>query len=148
MKRVGGPLLWISGALAAAVLSWFGWIYWQYGIYHPVSANVDPLVNSILQERGAPLRVGEAEMRACCFAKGRDKASVLKRLQSSGFETDEPTEWDETFFGPEYLASGVTIYSRFASKFPCMDMFYVAVEFDENDRLVKSEGERIPAACL
>jgi hypothetical protein len=84
-------------------------------------------------------------MKACCFAEGVRKDEVMSRLNQSGFEI---TRWDRQDFGPSYQSPSVAIYSTLVGKFPCDLMYFVAVEFDNTDRLIRAEGTQMTGGCL
>ena len=87
-------------------------------------------------------------MRGCCFEPGSQRSDVLAALAASDFEQSEASEWDDKFFGKEYLSAGRMVFSRTASRLPCMDVFFIVVAFDEADKLKTSDGTWINAACM
>lgn len=146
-RRIGRLGWWIAGGAASLLALGAGYYLYAFELYHPLSANFDPLVQSVKEAEGSPW-YGHADMRACCFEPGRQRSDVLAALAASEFKQSEASGWEETFFGKEYLSAGRMVFSRTATRFPCMDDFFIAVAFDEADKLKTSEGTWINAACL
>lgn len=143
--RVGGRVWWIVAAVAAVV--GVGWCLLTFELYEPLDANFDPLVQSTIKAGHSPI-FDTATMNPCCFEAGQNRQVVADRLASSGFKQRDVGKLDEKFFSPEYLARQVHIFSRTATRFPCTDEFFIAVAFDEADKLVASEGTWTHAVCL
>jgi hypothetical protein len=144
-RRVGGKFWCIVAAVTALLAA--GWYVLHFEMYQPLDANFDPLVQSA-RRAGYSHISDTATMKPCCFDAGEDRRVVLDKLNASGFKQEIVSGWVENFLGREHLGPRLQIFSRTATRFSCMDQFFIAVEFDEADQLVVSQGTWTNAACL
>lgn len=138
--RIGGLIL---GAMLLLLA-----LYLWFRPYHPLSAHFDPLIGAVRDASYSSL-AGEADFKPCCFDVQQDKAGVLKRLSESEFtQKDLGLGYNGGFFGKKYANENRQIYSRSVDRFPCSETFFIALEFDKTDKLIRADGTWIHAICL